>query len=381
MAVRLNMENYISEIIECIGKRQLSLDRFTDSILVTVYDPRKNNKLNLPKGWHDANFKTRTRVAKDSGGFRLLVDPELGKVFDVNKVIEAHNRIGFGDHDIIMAADFPIPTGVSLSNEEVARRHILSVEWYDTMKKQLPQTIPALHGRNLEEILYHKSMYGIEEKQLVMLGSNLAQTTPPNAMGRIGKGRKRGEPAKVTPKKKVWERIMEVVPKLESDVFLLGAGGMNAAPIASMLGASHTDASSWRLNAKMFAIYNTVNGRYVKCGDKGKNIMVSKNQDFLKTRLEDESYPFYGMKLEHLNKVFQSHGSKATEIRGIHNVWELKKDNEVYNEFEGDPDGLAKMLRKRWTSSGWTDHQNLKLLDRVERVVNSSTKELELFVA
>ena len=87
------------------------------------------------------------------------------------------------------------------------------------------------------------------------------------------------------------------------------------------------------------------------------------------------------MKLEHLNKVFQSHGSKATEIRGIHNVWELKKDNEVYNEFEGDPDGLAKMLRKRWTSSGWTDHQNLKLLDRVERVVNSSTKELELFVA
>ena len=97
-------------------------------------------------------------------------------------------------------------------------------------------------------------------------------------------------------------------------------------------------------------------------------------------RLKDEDYPFYGMSLKDFTKVLQLEGGKATEIRGIHNAWELKKDNELYNEYEGDPDGLARMLEKRWTSTNWTDHQNLKLLNKAKECIKSSTRELEVYI-
>ncbi len=367
------MENYASENLERVGKRNIPLDKFSDAVLITV------NK-DLPRNWHHDNFEEKTKVAKDSGGFKLLQNPLLGDTFDVKQLIDRHKNIGFGRNDIIISADFPIPTGQHLTKGEKERRQLLSVEWYDMMKKEIHQTIPAVHGQTLAEILHHKSMYGLDADMLAF-GSNLAQTKPENVMGRLNGGWSSGKKTKLTSAKTVWERIFECVPALESDVFLLGAGGMNAAPLAAMIGAKAVDATSWRVNAKMWAIYNTVNGRYVRCGDKNNNIMTTKNQEFLQMRLSDEDYPFYGMKLSDLNKVFQSAGAKATEVREIHNVWELKKDNEVYNEYEGDPDGLAQMLEKRWRSSGWTDYKNLKMLQCAKEVAKSATNELEMFVA
>ncbi len=371
-AIRLNMDNYASELNECLNRRNLPLDRFSDAVLVTI-------DRDLPTGWHHDSFDSKTKVAKDSGGFKLLMNPELSETFDVRALIERHKNIGFGNQDIIISADFPIPTGQPLSAGEKERRQVLSVDWFDTMRKEIPQTIPALHGQNLDEILHHKGMYGVDS-EMVALGSNLAQTTP-NVMGRLKNGKLKGKEVELTSRKDVWSRIFETLPALQTDVFLLGAGGMNAAPLAALIGAKAVDATSWRLNARMFSIFNTVNGRYVKCGESKNNLMATKNQEFLAMRLQDENYPFHGMRLKDLNRVFQSTGAKATEVREIHNVWEMKKDSEVYNEFEGDPEGLALLLEKRWRSSGWTDYQNIKRLSRAVDVAKSSTRELELFIA
>ena len=107
--------------------------------------------------------------------------------------------------------------------------------------------------------------------------------------------------------------------------------------------------------------------------------MNQRNQEFLSMRLKDEDYPFYGMSLKDFTKVLQLEGGKATEIRGIHNGQELKKDNEVYNEYEGDPDGLARMLENA-DKYELTDHQNLKLLNKAKECIKSSTRELEVYI-
>ena len=60
--------------------------------------------------------------------------------------------------------------------------------------------------------------------------------------------------------------MMSEVRNNERPVFLLGAGGMNAAPIAALLGAKSVDATSWRLNAMMKKIFCTNHGRYINMG-------------------------------------------------------------------------------------------------------------------
>lgn len=368
------MLNYMSEDIDMIEKSKVKIDKINDAVLVTV-------RGDLPDGWHQDTFESKTKVAKDSGGFQFLGQPELAETFDVDELIHNHKRIGFGRHDTIMSADFPIPTGVDMDKNEVIRRQMISVEWYDRMQSQIRQTIPVLHGQTVQEILNHKDMYGLNSEKMVAVGSNLSQSTVP-VMGRMKNGKLRGQKASVIPRNVIWQRIFEIMPDLDrQEVFLLGAGGMNAAPLAALLGAKSVDATSWRLNAKMFAIYDTTHGRFIRCGSKnGNNIMNQRHQEFLSMRLKDEDYPFYGMSLKDFTKVLQLEGAKATEIRGIHNAWELKKDNEVYNEYEGDPEGLAKMLEKRWTSTNWTDHQNLKLLNKAKECIKSSTRELEVYI-
>ena len=181
------------------------------------------------------------------------------------------------------------------------------------------------------------------------------------------------------PRGTLWARNIECVKQIgDNPLFLLGAGGMNAAPIAALLGAEAVDASSWRLNGMMRQIYDTEHGRFIKCGTKQRNIERPLFQDFLKQRLSEDDYPFHGMTVDNLTKAFSADGTIGTEMRCYHNLWELDKDAKVISTFEDDPDGLVKMLEKRWMSSGWTDHQNLKILKMAASAVKHASVPGEL---
>ena len=59
------MLNYMSEDIDMIVKSKVKIDKINDAVLVTV-------RGDLPDGWHQDTFESKTKVAKDSGGFQFL---------------------------------------------------------------------------------------------------------------------------------------------------------------------------------------------------------------------------------------------------------------------------------------------------------------------
>ena len=367
------MDNFASDNAEMISQRAINIADLIDTVLVTL-------NAGLPDDWHHKTFKHNTKVAKDSGGFQFLMNPEKAEGFDVDRLIRDHHRVGFGKQDIIITADVPIPTGVELDGTTITKRQNQTISWFDEMRKTIPQTAPVLHGQTVQQIKGHLEMYGLNDSELVCLGSNLAQAQT-RVMDRVGKGKERGkETTKKVPKLQLWKRNIECIKQLgEHPLFLLGAGGMNAAPIAALLGAECVDASSWRLNGMMRQIYDTKHGRFIKCGTKTRNIEKPIFQDFLKERLADEDYIFHGMNVEDLTRGFSADGTAGTEMRCYHNLWELNRDAEVVSEFEDDPCGLVNMLKKRWSSSGWTDHQNLKILDMAAKAVNYASVQKSLF--
>jgi hypothetical protein len=366
------MENYASDNAEMIGQRTVNISELTDTVLVTLVE-------GLPDNWHHKTFKRKTKVAKDSGGFQFLLNPEKAVGFDVDRLIQDHHRVGFGTNDIIITADVPIPTGIALEASIIKERQQQTVSWFDQMRESISQTVPVLHGQTPREVKEHLAMFGLNDKEMVCLGSNLAQGQT-RVMDRVGGGKQRGKKTtKKIPRIKLWERNIECIKQMgENPLFLLGAGGMNAAPIAALLGAEAVDASSWRLNGMMRQIYDTEHGRFIKCGTKQRNIERPIFQDFLKGRLQEEDYPFFGMTVKNLTRAFSANGTIGTEMRSYHNLWETNRDAKVISTFEDDPDGLVRMLEKRWTSSGWTDHQNLKILKMAASAVKHASVPREL---
>ena len=60
-------QNYTSEQTAMMGSKDWNIADVTDSVLVTLTDK-------LTEGWHFDNFSEENLVAKDSGGFELLMD-------------------------------------------------------------------------------------------------------------------------------------------------------------------------------------------------------------------------------------------------------------------------------------------------------------------
>ncbi len=376
--VILNMNtqfvNYTSEHTAQMGCKDWNIADVTDHILVALTD-------NLTKGWHYENFTEDNKVAKDSGGFQLLMNPLLAKDFDVKALIARHIEVGFGLNDTIISADFPIHRGRigGLSDEETLLRQITSTEWYIQMKAEIPQTVPVVHGRTAEDIKKHLEMYELDEKDEVCLGSNLAQAKP-RVYDHLKKGGQRtGPPTRRPTTTELWMEAIDMMAEVrnnERPVFLLGAGGMNAAPIAALLGATSVDATSWRLNAMMRKIFCSDHGRYIKMG-LGANYEQEWATDFLRERLEDDKYPFAGMTFEELVRALRLPGAAGTEVCKLHNIYEMDRDATRVSEYEGDPDGLTSMLEERFNST-WKDHANLRVLAKAHASVKSDASVNEI---
>jgi hypothetical protein len=357
------LTNYTSDHCQLLEKRPWDITEYTDSILIKLTDIPDTTE----GGWHQRVFKPQTKVAKDSGGFAFLRDPELAENFSVQELIEKHRRVGITDTDDIISADFPIPRYTNIPQAEVERRHQISVDWHQEMTSEIPTAMPVLHGRMAADIVHHYEMYGLSDGEPVALGSNLSQGTS-RVMSRIGANAKpQPSEGRKVGRYELWTTITDMMSTIRHNpVFLLGAGGMNAAPIAALLGARAVDATSWSLNAMSRAIFCTDQGQFIRFGTVRPNADQTWAEDFLATRLKDESYPLCtdrtGLNLKDLKHLFTSDGSKACELRMIHNISELDRDTEMISEYAGDPDGLADLLRKRY-NTGWKDTMNLKILD------------------
>jgi len=363
--------NYTSEHTAQMGTKHWKIGDVTDSVLVTLAGA------DLPKGWHFENFTEDHKVAKDSGGFELLMNPSLARSFDVDALISKHIDIGYGPKDTIISADFPISRAFPITSEEALQRQTTSTQWYNRMKLEIPLTVPVVHGRDPDEMENHLEMYELDEKQEVCMGSNLAEAKA-RVYDHMKKGgqvkAKKGRPSTT----KLWLDVIEmmkVVRNNEREVFLLGAGGMNAAPIAALLGATSVDATSWRLNAMMRKIFCTDHGRYIRVG-MNPNYEQDWAKDFLEERLQDENYPFAGMTFEELIRAFHLRGAAGTEVCKLHNIYELDRDAQRISDYAGDPDGLASMLTDRFHST-WKDSNNLRVLDAALASIKSDASVAE----
>tara|TARA_B100001287_G_scaffold276629_1_gene288316 strand:- start:6858 stop:7988 length:1131 start_codon:yes stop_codon:yes gene_type:complete len=348
------MKNYTSETASLIGKRPLDIRNHTETILITV-----DNKL------EDGYSKklSSNRVAKDSGGFKFLMEPEKAEDFDVNTLVESHRRIGLNDNDIIIAADFPIPRFANLTDEEVINRQQTSCDWYTEMKEVIPQTIPVIHGRNAKEILYHLNNYNTDG--MVGFGSNLAQSTH-RVMSRIGAA-KTDSTKPLVSKSDLWQVIIEASEELlqqDRKFFLLGAGGMNAAKIATMLGAECVDATSWRLNAMTRRLMDAEHGRFIKVG-RDSTLHKEWADSHLRKAHQEDDHPFgyaKGYAFDEMIALLSADGAEATTARGLHNIWELDRDAKELSEMADDPDRLKQHILNQWQGTGYHHSLNKKIL-------------------
>ena len=354
------MQNFTSENAEYIGKRPYDVRELTDSMLITIND-------RIGDGFSHQEFTAKHQVAKDSGGFNFLQNPELASNFKVEDLVANHRRIGIKDNDIIIAADFPIPRFTGLTKNDVAERHKVSCDWFEQMHAEIPQTIPVIHGRTADEAIHHLNQYDIDNDIMVGFGSNLAQSTR-RVMDRIGNANIKSETTIVS-KAKLWDvnlNTCEQLRKEEKDFFLLGAGGMNAAKIATMLGAKCVDATSWRLNAMLRQLMDCESGRFIKVGKKN-NLHKPWAANHMKKVWNTDSYPFSkaaGFTFKEMMDLLRSDGAGGTSARGLHNVWEQDQDALELSTYNDDPDGLYRHIMKQWNKTSYHHSMNKKVLEK-----------------
>jgi hypothetical protein len=366
------LDNYSSDDAEWLDRRPWDIRDHTDTMLITIKD-------NLTEGFHDRMFGSMHRIAKDSGGFVFLQNPELAADFDVDGLIEQHKRVGVQDTDIIISADFPVPRCTGITDQDMRERQNLTRTWFEQMSASIPQTIPVLHGATATDIMSHYESYDLNG-QMVAIGSNLAQTTP-RVMDTIGQD-KTLENISLVDRGELWDILIDATAMLrdeDRDIFILGAGGMNASKIAAMLGSKCVDATSWRLNALCRQIMDTEHGRFIKTGDAWSRY---EDKEWVSTHLHDvwadATYPFgkdAGYTYAEMIETLRAPGATGAGARCIHNVWEQDADAKRLAEFEDDPDGLYLHLQQCWNSSDWRDTRNLKLLDKAYASVKDASVE------
>jgi len=343
------MENYSSDNAKWIsgeaGGRKWKVSDTTDTILTTVIPMKKL------KGFHNNNFSSNQKIAKDSGGFALLANPSLAENLDVEKLIDRHIEFGVNDNDLRMTLDFPIPRCVPMDDLEVTKRQLMTSYWWEEMDKSLPGTIPIFHGRNREEVKRHRYMYNMDDNRIFAFGSNLAQSTPPQ-MDEMGRERKKPKNKQLVQREHLWNIITDVSKDFratDQKWFLLGAGGMKASQLAWIHGASYVDGTSWRISAMHHQLMLPEIGRYAYIGRSRNNTQKEIIRNYLTYLWNDvEDYPFHkdrvNISLDELLKSMADGTGNAMGLRSKHNVWALDRDANFATNFAGDPEGYANHL-------------------------------------
>ena len=167
--------------------------------------------------------------------------------------------------------------------------------------------------------------------------------------------------------KVIIDRIALVLNYLRDsyDVFMLGGASPHMQHQIFLAGAKWTDTSAWRIKAVLGEIYlpdhSSGHSSFgIGYSQKAKR-MDQEAAEILKDCLYDPTHPFSGlhwkefMRCGHLlmprwkkEVLKRNYPAKPFNLRALHNAWVLKcKEETRAREFEADPDGYYRYLRKR----------------------------------
>ena len=195
--------------------------------------------------------------------------------------------------------------------------------------------------------------------------------------------------------KVILDRIAMVTNRLREDydIFMLGGASPHMQHQLFLSGANWTDTSAWRIKATLGEIYlpehsNGHNAFGIGYSQKaringklrGPKRMDQEGVVILKECLADPRHPFSGMywkdfmRLGHLlmpkfkRECLKRHYPTTPFIlRGMHNAFVLKLEEEIANEYVNDPDRYYKYLRKRLRPRKILYNRLRSLYDRLTR--------------
>lgn len=195
--------------------------------------------------------------------------------------------------------------------------------------------------------------------------------------------------------KVILDRIAMVTNRLREDydIFMLGGASPHMQHQLFLAGANWTDTSAWRIKATLGEIYlpehssghnawgigysqkARINGKL-----RGPERMDQEGVTILKECLAEPRHPFSGMywkdfmRLGHMlmpkfkREVLKRHYPTTPFIlRGMHNAFVLKLEEEIANEYVNDPDRYFKYLKKRLRPRKILYNRLRALHDRLKR--------------
>jgi len=195
--------------------------------------------------------------------------------------------------------------------------------------------------------------------------------------------------------KVILDRIAMVTNRLREDydIFMLGGASPHMQHQLFLSGANWTDTSAWRIKATLGEIYlpehssghnawgigysqkARINGKL-----RGPERMDQEGVTILKECLEDPRHPFSGMywkdfmRLGHMlmpkfkrECLKRNYPATPFILRGMHNAFVLKLEEEIANEYVNDPDRYYKYLRKRLRPRKILYNRVRSLYDKLKR--------------
>jgi len=303
-------------------------------------------------------------IAYDSGGFAFLIG-KIRQPPDPSKTIRIYKSLGFNKNDFLIQLD--LPPQYFMRKEERIALIAKSAQYYHYMRSKINgNIIGVVHGWDHEELKLSLELLLNPDK--IALGTYMP-VTKPYAMKTIGLGSfavkavlpektiatPSGNAEKVllrVPRKVVYERLTLAFNILrEYEVFCLGGSGPNSAHLIFYLGAKYVDGSSWRLAALLWRIYVPELGEF----SVGRKKIAKKLNDKAIAKIKEHYHdsPLRDIPFHYFIAKIRENGTEAFILRALWNAFVVKVEEQIANEFSGDPDRYYKYLLRRWANSPW----------------------------
>ena len=389
----------------------LALELALKNVLMSAFPAYKSRKFDSIR---EKFQRLKINMCYDSGGFQILMKPELIHLACPLKTLEVYERLGYTDKDLLIQLDLPTDFHDTIEKREdwITK----SALYYHQMREKNKQIIPVIHGWTYEELA--KSLEMVFQPETIAFGSNSATETrgvkaaigsyvaterPKPRVGNqyvgIGSYTVKEVPTvmktasvssgtaeerrKFTPMKVIYPRFGLAVSLMKKlgikHILALGGGGMNFMHLAFSSGCDMTDGSSWRIAARFFSFFvpETANRRLKEM--EKPTCKKATTEDILKLRElhKEPEYPFSDISFEELLTGLAAEKKFGFVTRCIHNAYVLHWEiTNISQEYANDPDGYWNyLLNKRWANSNhWKPRAKLVRKALTEDYVQTSMR-------
>ncbi len=284
------------------------------------------------------------RIAYDSGGFSFIT----GKLKNPSpeKTITVYKALGFKKGDILIQLD--LPPKPSMCMKERLKLIEKSAQFYHVMKRELGDfVLPVVHGWSEEEIKH--SLKLLENPDKLGLGSCFSRTYAHAYLQKVALGTYSVNSTLFkVPFTEILDRLVLAMNMLrDREVFMLGAGNPNSIHLCFYLGAEICDGATWRLAAKMHAIFLPHLGRF-SLGYKNVNKPL---KDIKLLKMWWRESPFTDKPFKIFLLELKRSDRSGFIARALWNAWVLKVEETIANEYACNPEAYRKYLSKRWRNT------------------------------